>query len=357
VTVPPMDGALRPNRALEEAMAVVGIPAPDNIVVNHRTILFSSGNRVMRLDPSTFRAEVAHDFDAEVTALSLSSGGALAIGLGDGRITIIGGPRDGWTQDHLGGRPIVCTTDLCFLSETALVVAQGSASRSIGEWKRDLMLRGATGSVWRIDLHDRSATTLADELGWPYGVAPIEGGLLVSESWKHRLIKIGFEGRVRTVLDDLPGYPARISRDSTGHYWLAVFAPRNQIVEFIQREPAFLQRMMEEIDPQYWVTPTMRPPATFLEPLQGGAQKHFGVVNPWAPTRSYGLVLNLDSQFRPLTSFHSRADGTRHGVTSCIEHGGRLLAASKGGDLIVSIDLDKNARSFTSTEATHAPAD
>ena len=40
-----------------------------------------------------------------------------------------------------------------------------------------------------------------------------------------------------------------------------------------------------------------------------------------------------------MLSLHSRADGVRHGVTSCLELGDRLLVASKGGGVIVSINL------------------
>jgi hypothetical protein len=73
--------------------------------------------------------------------------------------------------------------------------------------------------------------------------------------------------------------------------------------------------------------------------LQGGAVKHLGIAKPWAPTRSYGLVIRLDAAGSPVASIHSRADGVRHGVTSCLESDNRLLVASKGGELIVSVDL------------------
>ncbi|HEV7414977.1 MAG TPA: hypothetical protein VGN98_02380, partial [Tianweitania sediminis] len=100
---------------------------------------------------------------------------------------------------------------------------------------------------------------------------------------------------------------------------------------------AFLKRMMADVDPAFWAAPALKPSATFLEPLQGGAQKHLGMLKPWAPTRSYGLVVRLSSDFRPLGSFHSRADGTRHGVFTCLRFGDHLVAASKGGDAIVEL--------------------
>ena len=46
-----------------------------------------------------------------------------------------------------------------------------------------------------------------------------------------------------------------------------------------------------------------------------------GIHKPWAPSRSYGLVVRLDAAMRPVASFHSRANGHRHGVTSAIEVG------------------------------------
>ncbi len=63
-----------------------------------------------------------------------------------------------------------------------------------------------------------------------------------------------------------------------------------------------------------------------------------GVHKPWSPTRSYGLVATLDHDFQPEASFHSRANGRYHGVTSAIMMGGKIIAASKGGYHILRID-------------------
>ncbi|MGH6893928.1 MAG: hypothetical protein ACREEP_16915, partial [Dongiaceae bacterium] len=66
--------------------------------------------------------------------------------------------------------------------------------------------------------------------------------------------------------------------------------------------------------------------------------KTMGIHKPWSPTRSYGLVVRLDVDLRPVVSFHSRAGGRRHGITSVIEADGRVLAASKGGNAVLQID-------------------
>jgi len=69
-----------------------------------------------------------------------------------------------------------------------------------------------------------------------------------------------------------------------------------------------------------------------------GGVKTMGIHKPWSPSRSYGLVARLDGEMRVVKSFHSRANGHRHGVTSVIELENRVLVAAKGGRVILAID-------------------
>ena len=146
------------------------------------------------------------------------------------------------------------------------------------------------------------------------------------------------------MLDDLPGYPARIAASPDG-YWLTLFAPRGQLMEFVLREDEYRRAMMATIDPEFWMAPALSAGRSFLEPLQLGAIRTMGALKAWAPTRSYGLLVRLDSHFRPSGGAHSRANGDRHGVTSCLQWGDRVIAASKGGNLVLSIDVEHFARS------------
>lgn len=342
VTVPPMDGPLRPNQTIEEAPALLSIEAPDNLVTIGERVVFSSGNKALSLAISgeTGVATEIEQFDQPVTALAGHASGALAVALEDGRILIRGGPHTGKLFTEVSGRKIVCPTALRFQDADTLIVALGSQQNSPGRWKHDLMQRNASGSVWRIDLVQGAASCLADNLAFPYGLhIEADGGVIVSESWRNQLLRVAQGRAPEQRLVDITGFPARLSPASLGGAWLSVFAPRSQLVEFVLRERDFCNDMMAEIESEYWIAPTISAVNSFLEPLQGGALKHLGILKPWAPTRSYGLVVRLDSQYEPRASFHSRADGRRHGVTSCLEVGGRLIATSKGGDVIVSLPL------------------
>jgi hypothetical protein len=115
-----------------------------------------------------------------------------------------------------------------------------------------------------------------------------------------------------------------------------LFAPRSQLVEFVLSEDRFRRRMIREIDADYWVAPCLRSGATPLEPTQQGGVRQLGVLKPWSPSRSYGLVARLDPAFRPVTSLHSRAHGRRHGVTSCLMVGNQLYFAAKGDGVVAA---------------------
>ena len=75
---------------------------------------------------------------------------------------------------------------------------------------------------------------------------------------------------------------------------------------------------------------TAAPPNTFLEPMQGAQLKMMGVVRPWAPPHSYGLVIRLTAEGLVRYSLHSRFDGKHHGVVAAVECQGDLYELAKG---------------------------
>ena len=50
ITIPPMDGALRPNTALDEAPVLLQADAPDNLAWIEGRLVFSSANKVLAID-------------------------------------------------------------------------------------------------------------------------------------------------------------------------------------------------------------------------------------------------------------------------------------------------------------------
>lgn len=332
VTVPPLDGVLRPNRRLDEAERLA-LPDADGLAVVEGRLVASAGRAVLALDGGTWQRR--QGYEAAVAAIA-PAGGGLAVALAGGEILIEGGDFAGRRFRVAPG--LRCITAM-IASGKALFLANGSAAHGPDDWQRDLLERNATGSLWRLDLESGAATQLAGDLAYPAGLA-LEGATLVcAEAWRHRLVGFGAGGgRLKILLADLPGYPGRLASAAEG-YWLAVFAPRSQLVEFVLREPSYRRRMVAEVPRPYWVAPKLRAGRSFYEPLQGGGVKHLGLLKPWAPTLSAGLCVKLDAAFQPRFSLHSRADGATHGVTAVLEHDGRLYAAARGDGVVATLQL------------------
>ncbi|MFM0047152.1 strictosidine synthase [Paraburkholderia sediminicola] len=343
VTIPVMDGPLRPNSDLDEATAVVEIDAPDNLVRTASGLFFSSHSRLMASRDAT--CEVVEEFPSTITALASGPHGELAIGLENGQLHLRGTAGD-LIVTTLGVHRLLSPVGLLYLPSGELIVVDGSRDNAPSAWQRDLMEMRRSGSVHRYHPGSGESVTLASGLASPAGVCvhPTEpDSLVVAETGRYRLLKIAIDGSgaMATVADDLPGYPFRLVAASDGGVWLSVIAPRNQLIEFVLREPAYRRRMLAEIaDPNLWIAPVLSSGKSFLEPLQGGGVKQLGILKPWAPSRSYGLIVHFDRHLNPIASHHSRASGSTHGVTSCVEWESVLYATSKGGGKVVSLRAD-----------------
>lgn len=345
-TVPMMDGPLLANALLDAAPVVLDLPGADCVLATSSGVVCAGGSDLLSLRPHpgdqrTFVVAARRRQRAAISCLAPDGGAGIAIGLDGHGILLEGGRHHGQAIDAVLSRPLACPTAALFLDPDTLLVANGPAGTTAADWKRDLMTHGSSGSVVRIDLTGASAPlVLADRLAFPAGlVRGGDGSVLVSEAWRHRLIALGTEraGPVREMLGELPAYPGRLAAAADGGFCLALFAPRNQLVEFVLREPAYRRRMVETIDPAYWIAPSLLGGSSFLEPIQGGARKKLNIMKPWAPAWSYGLVVRCDSAAQPVESFHSRADGHVHGVTSAAEYDGRLLVTAKGSGVIVAL--------------------
>ncbi|MDK3020847.1 SMP-30/gluconolactonase/LRE family protein [Pseudodonghicola flavimaris] len=337
VTVPPMDGAFKANVALENAPVLAKLPTPDNLVSWAGVVHLSGGPVLYSSDATGTLTEVAR-YGAAITALAASEAQGLAIAIAGQGVLLRGASGETELVPATTFAGAGCITAMSFAADGTLILASGSARHAPEDWARNLMERRMDGAVWAVT-PGAAPRRLADNLAWPSGLMCQEdkGRVIVAEAWRNRLIALPLAGGAPdVVLDNLPAYPGRLIASEKGAY-LCCFAPRSQLIEFVLREPAYRTRMMAEVPPQFWVAPALRSGDSYREPLQGGAVKQLGILKPWAPTRSYGLLVELDQSFLPRRSFHSRADGTRHGITSVCATDRGLLVTSYGGDVVLSL--------------------
>lgn len=336
-TVPVFDGPLLPNQVLENAEIVHQGQALWDMVSDGQQLWLTDGNQLQTLDVHG-QVHTVLNAPEPITALCTFAGGvAYAV---DGRsIHVHGGAHSGHTWAAPGGhawRSINALTE----HEGQLVFSEGSQEHEASQWREDLMALGATGRVWQLDPRNGSARCLVNGVHHAFGVGSLHGHVWFSESWRHRVQRLDLAGQ-HAMLQDLPGYPSRLTPAADGGWWLTVFVCRTQLVEFVLREDTYRQRMVRSMPPELWVAPQLRSGDSFLEPLQGGGIKQMGVRKPWAPPRSYGLVVKLDEHGHPTASLHSRGDGHHHGVVAACEWQGDLMVLSAGSARVLRVRQEK----------------
>ncbi|HLH49790.1 MAG TPA: strictosidine synthase, partial [Roseiarcus sp.] len=172
---------------------------------------------------------------------------------------------------------------------------------------------------------------LAAGLRCPMGVArDARGELIVTEFESARIVDLS--GAVRQA--GYPGYLGRLRQTATG-YVMTCLSRRDPLIEFLKSERKFVEAMKATIPPRHWIAPRVNPEFSHDFPIELGATRLFGEIKPWAPSFSYGLVIELDDALMPIGAAHSRADGRRHGISDALVWNGDLIAVSKAsGELL-----------------------
>jgi sugar lactone lactonase YvrE len=102
--------------------------------------------------------------------------------------------------------------------------------------------------VLRYDFAQQRTTMLLDQLHFANGVAlgPGDAYLLVNETGSYRILRYWLGGVRRGLadvfVDNLPGFPDNLTYNGRDRYWVALFAPRNGLLDTLAAHP-FLRRM------------------------------------------------------------------------------------------------------------------
>ncbi len=337
--IPSMDGPLSPNDVLDAAVPVGGaMPGADDIVAcGDGTVLVSAGCEIHRLSGTGLEHRALfRRFEQTVTAIALHPDGrVLAATVGQGLWAV---SPDGSCRGiaQAGGMPLTGITAIVAGPDGTIFAAQGSSQFAPGDFLHDLMHRNRAGALVAMTPDLASGRVIADGLAFPAGLCvDADGsGILFTQAWTHSLHRIGRTGGTSTLIPNLPGYPGRIAAAVDG-YLLCLFAMRTHLTELVLREDDFRHEMMARIDPAYWIGPALSTTGSYYEPLQSGNVKKLGVMKPWAPPRSYGLVIELDGTGEPRRAMHSRAGGNWHGITAAVATGDGLVVVSKGAGQVL----------------------
>ena len=240
-SAPMMDGPLRPNALLDAAPVALSLADVDNLTQHLAGFSVRAALRFCGLRRREVRstASDARAFEQAVTFVAAGPSDSLAIGL-DGRgVLILEGPHAGKTITEAGGQPLRSPTAGLFIDADTLIVANGAGPDSrrlearphgAGRNRKPMAYRsvrarpdrGADRREARVSRWSRSRGRRPDtRLG----------------GWRHRLLDFGRGiNRAGSCSAGSSGLPRPHRAAAGGGYWLALFAPRNQLTEFVLRE-------------------------------------------------------------------------------------------------------------------------
>lgn len=344
--IPPLDGALSPNDRLD-ACTPIGDPLPgldDVIAAKDGSVYVSAGKKVFKLSGNGLseRSLVA-EFDGDAGGLAIHPNGRLLVCVaGRGLAALDPASRNPRWLESAGNRSFAGLTSVTSAPDGRIFLVEGSTGCMPDQWRHDLMEKRSNGRLVVCDGALENPQVLLSDLPYPNGVAVSADGkqLWLTEAWAHRLSRFALTddgiGPREVMASNLPGYPARLRLDAHGGFFLGMFARRTHLIEFVLKEDDFRKEMIETVAPDYWIAPALASGSDCLEPMQIGGVKALGIQKPWAPPRSYGLLVHLDGDGNPTDSLHSRAGGRFHGVTAaCDTQYGVVIAARGAGQLLL----------------------
>jgi hypothetical protein len=343
--IPSMDGAFSPNDRLDAATPIgeplegadAAAEAPDG------TLCVSAGNQVWRLRGEGYRdREVLATLEARAGALAFDPGGRLLVCTADGLAILDERGRTTKFLREVEGKPLRCLTAVTSAQDGSIFLAEGGADRAAEAWRVALMEMRSTGRLIGCSPSANDARVLLRNLSYPSGLAMADGYLWFSESFAHQVRRAQVAGPAtiaapEIVIANMPGYPSRLAPSRAGGFWLSLFALRTHLVEFVLREDDFRLEMMRTIPQEHWIAPALSSGKDCLEPLQVGGLRALGIEKPWAPARSYGLVVRLDGDGEVVESLHSRVGGKHHGVTAALETAQGLVIVSRGAERLLLV--------------------
>lgn len=350
---PVLDGAFSSNRKLDRAQVLDNeITAPDDILPAPDGKFYVSSGETIRVfkNEDFVEPRLFASLDAQVGGLGWSGDGHLLACVAGRGVCMLS--EEGTVikcLESVEGEDLKCPTAITTSQDGTIFITNGSRHNPTDQWLQDLMANEeGSGRLVAWDTEINESRVVYKGLSWPAGavVSHNQEEVWVTEAWAHKLCAVNrASGELRYIIDNYAGYPWRITQGAYGDYWLAFFALRSQLIDFVLRERDYCDKMMAQVPPEYWVGPALSSKSHYLHPSQYGRIKTLGVQKPWAPARSYGLIARLDSEGVATESFHSRVGGKVHGMTSVRCVGDRVIACSKGDDKILElVEISENHR-------------
>ena len=248
-------GPFAPDSSLAavELLPLAGHEGPEGVARDAAGRLYVStrDGAILRLTPEGTDPVVWADTKGRPLGMVFDSAGTLFVADGErgllavdtsGAVRLLADSADG-TRIEFADDLAVARNGRVYLSDASTkfgVRAQSDQDASV----LDVIEHGGHGRLLEWDPATGRATVIRAGIDFANGVAmtPDEQAVLLSETGHYRIVRIAVAGPARgtltPVIENLPGFPDNISPAGEGRYWVALFAPRNALLDALSMRPA-----------------------------------------------------------------------------------------------------------------------
>jgi sugar lactone lactonase YvrE len=261
---PPYEGDFAANTLLQDMdlFATPDTHGPEDVAIatDGRIYVGVEEGKVLRYDPDgsnpivfakTGGRPLGLDFDVDGNLIVADAAKGLLSIDADGKVTVLCTESD--------GVPLGFTDDVDVDSENVAWFSDASVRWDHHHVMNEALESRPNGRLVKYDIGTGECTDVLGELYFANGIAvsPDETYVLVNETMRYRTKRVFVRGPrtgvVETFIDNLPGFPDGISTGSGGVFWLALYAPRNDLLDQSAASPwirRLVYRLPEVLKPK-----------------------------------------------------------------------------------------------------------
>lgn len=207
------------------------------------------------------------------------------------------------------------TDDLDVDAQGRIYFSDASWKFGYGQHMLDALEHGPRGRLLRYDPVQGEAVTLLVNRHFANGVAlgPDDAYVLLNETTEYKITRMWLlgekAGQIETFAENLPGFPDNLSFNGRDRFWVALYAPRDEMLDAILPHP-FLREIVARVP-------------SVLQPKP----------------RKHAFVLGIDLDGRVVEQYQFDGEGAYAPITSVREHEGWLYLGSLSESAIGRIAL------------------
>lgn len=219
---------------------------PEDVILDPQGHIYGSfaDGKIRRFSADGEQVEEFANTKGRPLGMAWAPGGALVVA--DAKQGLLAFRHDGSVRElatSSDGIKFGFTNAVAVGRDNMVYFTDASYRYGVNEVMADILEHGANGRLLKYDPLSDTTTELLGELQFANGVAlgPSEDYLLVAETGAYRIIRYWLvgpnKGRAEVFMDNLPGLPDNINYDGEGVFWVALYTPRNSLLDWLADKP------------------------------------------------------------------------------------------------------------------------